>query len=70
MDVVEVNPGLDPPPGRAEGADAEGCGAHTGGGGAMGGAMHGDHPAIAPRTTATVRLAVELVLSALGKQIC
>lgn len=49
MDLVEVNPGLEPhPPPR--------------------GAMHGDNPDLEP-TTPTVLLAVELVLSALGKRI-
>ena len=49
MDLVEVNPGLEPhPPPR--------------------GAMHGDNPDLEP-TTPTVLLAVELVLSALGKNI-
>ena len=31
--------------------------------------MHGDHPDLKPASP-TVRLAVECVLSALGKQIC
>ena len=53
MDLVEVNPGLDPPPPSH----------------ANGGEMHGDHPSIG-KASPTVRLAVELVLSALGKQIC
>ena len=49
MDLVEVNPGLEPgTPPR--------------------GAMHGDNPDLEP-TTPTVLLAVELVLSALGKTI-
>jgi len=62
MDLVEVNPGLDPPPERMDGGEEE---EHH----SNGGAMHGDHPAIR-RSSPTVRLAVELVLSALGKQIC
>ena len=62
MDLVEVNPGLDPPPERP--AMPGEIDHHT-----SGGAMHGDHPAI-KRASPTVRLAVELVLSALGKQIC
>ena len=49
MDLVEVNPGLEPHP-------------------PPGGAMHGDNPDLEP-TTPTVLLAVELVLSALGKTI-
>ena len=57
MDVVEVNPGLDPPPEKSANPLEEA------------GAMHGDHPSIR-RASPTVRLAVELVLSALGKQIC
>lgn len=61
MDLVEVNPGLDPPPPKPENADDH----HH----ANGGAMHGDDPAIR-RASPTVRLAVELALSALGKQIC
>ena len=48
MDLVEVNPGLDPPP--------------------VEGAMHGDDDALG-KASPTVRLAAELVLSALGKQI-
>lgn len=48
MDLVEVNPGLDPPPASES--------------------MHGDHPALHPASP-TVQLAVELSLSALGKQI-
>lgn len=67
MDLVEVNPGLDPPPTRAataeEGVDSEN---HQ----HINGAMHGDHPAISAAASPTVRLALELVLSALGKQIC
>ena len=66
MDLVEVNPGLDPPPEKSANPleEAEGGEHHT-----NGGAMHGDPPAIR-RASPTVRLAVELVLSALGKQIC
>ena len=60
MDLVEVNPGIDPPP-MLESSAAD---HHT-----NGGAMHGDNPAI-HHASPTVRLAVELVLSALGKQIC
>jgi len=48
MDLVEVNPGLDPPP--------------------TDGAMHGDDDALG-KASPTVRLAAELALSALGKQI-
>ena len=51
MDLVEVNPGLDPLPAL------------------QGDAMHGDNPNLNP-SSPTVRLAVECVLSALGKQIC
>jgi len=61
MDLVEVNPGLDPPPPKVESTEDD----HH----ANGGAMHGDHPSIR-HSSPTVRLAVELVLSALGKQIC
>ena len=55
MDLVEVNPGLDPPPPAADPGQEVG--------------MHGDHPDLKPASPA-VRLAVECVLSALGKQIC
>ena len=48
MDLVEVNPGLDPPPPE--------------------GTMHGDDDALG-KASPTVRLAAELALSALGKQI-
>jgi len=48
MDLVEVNPGLDPPPPE--------------------GAMHGDDDALG-KASPTVKLAAELALSALGKQI-
>ena len=48
QDLVEVNPGLDPPP--------------------TDGAMHGDDDALG-KASPTVRLAAELALSALGKQI-
>jgi len=61
MDLVEVNPGLDPPPAKPESEEDD---HHS-----SGGAMHGDNPAIR-RASPTVRLAVELVLSALGKQVC
>ena len=50
MDLVEINPALDPPAPK-------------------GAAMHGDDPTLAPTTSPTVRLGVELILSALGKQI-
>jgi len=50
MDLVEVNPGLDPPPEHREVP------------------MRGDNPDISP-SSPTVQLAVELVLSAMGKQI-
>ena len=48
MDLVEINPSLDPVPDAKQ--------------------MHGDNPLIAP-SSPTVQLAVELVLSALGKTI-
>jgi len=48
MDLVEVNPGMDPAP--------------------LEGPMHGDDPDMKP-SSPTVQLAVELVLSALGKSI-
>jgi len=67
MDLVEVNPGLDPPP-PAPRVHEEADGEHINGG-ADGPSMHGDHPSI-KCSSPTVRLAVELVLSALGKQIC
>jgi arginase len=57
MDLVEINPGLDkapPPSASSAGSD--------------GGAMHGDDPDM-NRTTPTVQLGAELVLSALGKNI-
>ncbi len=49
MDLVEVNPCLDPVPNDKS--------------------MHGDNPDVKP-SSPTVRLAIELVLSALGKQTC
>jgi len=65
--LTQVNPGLDPPP-PAPRVHEETEGEHINGG-ADGPSMHGDHPSI-KCSSPTVRLAVELVLSALGKQIC
>merc|ERR1712070_128085 len=50
MDLVEVNPGLDPPPARSE---EEGEADHH----SNGGAMHGDDPSINKDASPTVRLA-------------
>jgi len=55
MDLVEVNPGIDPPPA----ASAPGL--------PLG--LHGDNPEL-KSSSPTVRLGIECVLSALGKQIC
>ena len=64
MDLVEVNPGLDPPsPPPSENGETAGEAKRSS-------SMHGDHPAIRGGASPTVRLAVELVLSALGKVIC
>lgn len=65
MDLVEVNPGLDPPSVHSSEGDEHA----EASGGVTGPSMHGDHPAI-QGASPTVRLALELVLSALGKQIC
>jgi len=58
MDLVEVNPALEP----TQDSPATPAGSPSHG-------MHGDDPDIDPNTTPTVQLGMELILSALGKTI-